>query len=137
VKAAPTFDHGPRLARREYEQAIVDLYRDSETPADGHDEERIKRLELDLNIDFRLGTKFPTHRREALWRTQQLIEKRHARLAASWAASVLMRHLLHKHANRVARFVVDQYAKVLTEDELEAYFGVDERQRPSLPMDDA
>lgn len=130
----PAFDHGPRLTLREYERAIVDLHSGAAPEGRRGDEERIKRRELDLTIDFRLGTRFPAHRRAKLWRTQQLINKKHARFAASWVADFLMQHLLHRRANIIARFVVDQYAKVLTGDELEAYFGADEVRRPSLPL---
>jgi hypothetical protein len=122
------------LTQREYERAVVAL----QGTASAHpgDDDFIRRRELDLNIDYRLGTAFPPDRREALWRIQQRVEQRRLRLAASWLAAMLTPRLLLGRANRIARFVVDEYAKVLTPDELEAYFGVDMVANPSLPLDD-
>ena len=131
----PGFDHGPRLTQRQYEQAVVALH---SSAGSGHGRttlETLGRRELDLTIDFRLGTGFPSDRRDQLWCAQRRIEKARLRLAASSLASFLKPRLLHTRANRVAQFVVDEYAKVLTEEEMKAYFGADEMQWPSLPID--
>jgi hypothetical protein len=127
--------HGPRLTQKEYEQAIVSLYRDAPQPGSPRDEAGIRRRELDLNIDYRLGTRFPPERREALWRVQQTLEKRRLRLAASWVASLFARQRTAGQAKRLASFVIQEYAKVLDADELARYFGEEEVANPGLPMD--
>ncbi|HTT12128.1 MAG TPA: hypothetical protein VMG60_14650 [Burkholderiaceae bacterium] len=130
-----SFRHGPRLTQREYEQAVVELHSGAFAKNERNDA-FIGRRELDLNIDYRLGTAFPSERRDELWRIQRRIEKRRLRLSICWLAGRLVpRTFLARRANRVARFVVDEYAKALTPDELEAYFGADEVASPSLPVD--
>jgi hypothetical protein len=129
------FDHGPRLTQREYEQAVVALYSSARPNPGSTTQESLSRRELDLTIDFRLGTAFPSDRRDQLWRAQRKIAKSRLRMAASSFASFLKPRVLYRRANRVARFVVDEYAKVLTEAEMEAYFGADEIRRPTLPFD--
>jgi hypothetical protein len=128
-------DHGPRLTEREYEQAVVRLHDGSQSGGVVRVDERIRRRELDLAIDRRLGTLFPADRRDQLWAVQQGIEKARLRLATSWLVSFLKPRRLHARASRIARFVVDEYAKVLTAEELEAFFGQDEVRDPTLPLD--
>jgi hypothetical protein len=127
--------HGPRLTLREYEGAIVSLYSGLPLTASEAELGRVRRRELDLTIDYRLGKDFPSERRELLWQVQQRIEKRRLQLAAYWLVGRFVPRWLHRRANRVAKFVVDEYAKVLTRDELQAYFGEDEVENPSLPDD--
>lgn len=113
-------NHGRRLTQREYEQAIVDLHT---AAPDRSGEARTRRRELDLTIDHRLGVDFPAERREALWRIQQRVEARRARLAAWWLVSLIAPRLLNRRASRVSSFVLDEYAKALTPEEMQAYFG--------------
>ena len=127
--------HGRRLTQREYERAVVALHGEARAGQAG-DEALVRRRELDLNIDYRLGAAFPPERRDALWQIQQRIEQKRLRLAASWMAAMFTPRMLHGRANRIARFLVDEYGKVLTPDELGAYFGADEVVNPSLPLDD-
>lgn len=116
-------NHGPRLTKREYEQAIVSLHTASQQAPDRAGDEYIRRRELDLTIDHRLGVDFPSNRREALWRIQQRIETKRLRLAAWWFASLVVPRMLDKRVNRIAQFVLDEYARELTPEEMRAYFG--------------
>lgn len=127
--------HGRRLTRREYENEIVSLHSSRAPAPDKAEDERIHRQELDLTIDFRLGKSFPRDRREAMWRIQQRIEKKRVQLATRWLAGLLVPSWLHRRAEGVAKFVIDEYAQVLSREELEAYFGADEVEHPSLPRD--
>lgn len=127
--------HGPRLSQREYEKRIVALYTGL-PPSPGKEQEaRIRRQELDLTIDHRLGRNFPQARRDVLWEIQQRVEKKRARLTLSWLTRLVSGKLLYRRANKVAQFVVDEYAKVLTPEELHAYFGKEEAKHPTLPID--
>lgn len=116
-------NHGRRLTQREYEQAIVGLHTSQPSAPHRAAEAQVRRRELDLMIDHRLGVDFPPDRREALWRIQQRIERRRLRLAAWWLASLVVPRALDKGANRVAQFVLDAYAQVLSPEEMHAYFG--------------
>lgn len=127
--------HGPRLSEREYERRIVELY-SGLPPSPGKQlQEHIRRCELDLNIDCRLGRDFPHERREALWDIQQRIEKNRFRLILPWLFHSISYKWLHQDANKLARHLVEEYSKVLTKEELEAYFGSAESKNPILPLD--
>lgn len=127
--------HGPRMSLREYEKSIVALH-SGLPPIPGKQQEiDTRRRELDLTIDYRLGKNFPDERREALWEALQRVEKKRGQLVLHWLTHFISYKWLYKKANRVAKFVVDEYAKVLSKDELEAYFGTEESEHPSLPID--
>lgn len=126
--------HGPRLTRQEYERRIVELYRGLPPSPSRRLQDDTQRRELDLTIDYRLGRNFPQHRRENLWHIQQRIEKRRMSLLYHWLLRFLSPKRLNRGAERIAQFVVDEYAKELTPQELEAYFGQEEVQHPALPL---
>lgn len=130
-------NHGARLSERDYERQIVDLY--SRTPEHAADDadEALRRRTLDLTIDFRLGREFPAVRRDALWKIQTTIEKRRFRMMLSWLSHAMPFSLLHGRANGLARYLVSEYAKVLTEKELELFFDLKKNERPALPVDSA
>jgi hypothetical protein len=128
--------HGPRLSQKEYERGIVELYSGLPPSPDKEQEARIRRRELDLTIDHRLGKDFPQARRDALWEVQQRVEKKRIRLTLYWLTRFVSDKLLYRRANKVARFAVDEYAKVLTPEELHAYFGKEEAEHPTLPIDE-
>lgn len=128
--------HGRRLSEKEYERRIVALHSGLPPSPDRETCERIQRSELDLTIDFRLGVDFPRERREALWHIQRQIEGRRARLFIHWVLGLFSYRRLHGRATKLAKGVVDEYGKVLTRPELEAFFGQEEVESPSLPWDD-
>lgn len=127
--------HGQRLSAAEYGRRIVELYAGLPTKPDKEEEARVRRQELDLTIDHRLGKDFPQEKREALWRIQQQVEKKRVRLVLHWLASFISYKPLYKRANRLAGFLVDEYAGVLTKEEMKAFFGLEENEKPTLPMD--
>ena len=128
--------HGPRLSQKAYERRIVELYSGLPPSPDKEQEARIRRRELDLTIDHRLGKNFPQARRDALWEIQQRVEKKRIRLTLYWLTRFISGNLLYRRANKVAQFVVEEYAKVLTREELHAYFGKEEAENPTLPIDE-
>ena len=127
--------HGPRLSDREYERRIVELYSGLPRSPRKEVEVEVRRRELDLAIDHRLGQDFPKERREALWDIQRRVEKKRLRLVLYWFTHFITYRWLHRRANKVAGYLVDEYAKVLTKDELRAFFDLGENERPTLPID--
>jgi hypothetical protein len=120
---------GRRLTDAEYQSAIIAL-QEALPPMPTHEQdEATRRAELDLAIDHRLGVDFPIARRERLWSIQLRIEKRRMRLAL-W---LLLPMALRRRAQRLAVDVVSEYARVLNQAELEAFFGSDEARNPALP----
>lgn len=127
--------HGTRLSPKEYERQIVALYVGLPSSPSKEEEIGIRRRELDLTIDHRLGQDFPKDRREALWNIQQRVEKKRLRLMFHWLLHFISYKPLYSRANKLAGYLVDEYAKVLTKDELHAYFNLEENERPTLPID--
>jgi hypothetical protein len=130
--------HGERLSAKEYERRIVALYAGLPPDPGKQVRRQLSRQELDLAIDHRLGCNFPAARRDALWEIQCRMEKRRWRLLLGWVWRSLSgrRQRLHERADRLAGQLVDAYAKVLSPDELSAYFDLRDGERPTLPMDD-
>lgn len=132
---AKPFDHGPRITAEEYQRNISELYAQP-SPIPAKDRERvIWRRELDLNIDHRLGCRFPQERRDALWAIQERVEKRRFRLVFKHLFRRLFAKWLATNAQQLAGFLVEEYAKVLTPEELQAYFCLSPGEKPVLPID--
>jgi len=132
---SPGCDHGPRLTGEEFDRRIVDL-QSRLPPAPSKEQAReARRRQLDLAIDHRLGTRFPAARRDELWAVQQRIRTRPVRTTLRYLLRRLLPGGVARGADRTARLVVDEYAKVLSPAELEAFFGPDEVRNPSLPVD--
>lgn len=128
-------NYGPRLTDEEYEKGIIELHRDlPPMPSEEQDRQK-RRMALNLAIDHRLGREFPQERRELLWAIQQRVEKRRLWLAFKYPFRRIFAKTLARGAQGLAGYLVDEYAKVLTKSELKSFFGVDEGQRPALPID--
>ena len=127
--------HGPRLSDREYEKLIVELYSGLPPIPSKQKEASVRRRELDLTIDYRLGQDFPKERRDALWDIQQRVEKRRLRLVFHWLLHFISYRWVYARANKLAGYLVDEYSKVLTKDELQAFFDLRENEQPTLPID--
>jgi len=129
------FNHGPRLTDEEYEKKIIELHRDLPPLPTKEQDLNVMRLELDLAIDHRLGHDFPRERREALWNIRQRVEKRRLRLAFKYLLRRFFAKSLAKDAQGLAGYMVEEYGKVLTKAELASFFGLQEGQPPTLPID--
>ena len=99
------------------------------------EQRRLRRRELDLTIDHRLGCDFPAKRREALWSIQCNLEKHRLH----YGVRSLFRRLFGRDesgpAQGLARIAYDEFAKVLDEHELREYFELEAGEPPALPVD--
>lgn len=128
-------DFGPRLTDEEYQRRIVQLHGDLPASHSEQRDEEVRRQELELAIDHRLGCDFPRERREALWSVQQRIENRRLRLALKYLLRrILPRYLAHG-AQSLATYAADEYATVLSVPELRRFLDLQEGERPVLPVD--
>ncbi len=125
-------DYGSRLTDDEYERRIIELRRGLPPMPTKAQDEAIRRRELELGIDHRLGRNFPRERRDALWTVQQRIEEKRLRLGFKHLLRRLFGQLLARDAQRLAGYAVDEYAKVLTGPELERFLGVPEGRQPRV-----
>lgn len=128
-------EYGPRLTDAEYEKQIVSLYRGLPPMPSPEQDREIRRQELNLAIDHRLGRAFPAERRSALWAAQQRVEKKRLRLAMKYLLHSLVAKLLVRQAQSLAGYVAEEYGKVLSPEELRRFLDLKEGEPPSLPID--
>jgi hypothetical protein len=127
--------YGPRLSDEEYEKRVIALHRVLPPMPSKEQERQLRQAELNLAIDHRLGCDFPQARRDALWAIHQKVEKKRLWLALKYPLRRFFAKKLALDAQGLAGYLVDEYAKVLTEDELRAFFSLEEGQKPVLPID--
>ena len=128
-------EYGPRLSQEEYESRIHDLYR-SLPPLPSPDQDReVRRQELNLTVDHRLGCNFPEDRRSALWEAQQRIETKRLRLGMKYLLRRLTAMLLARHAESLAGYAAKEYSKVLSDDEVKLFLNLKPNELPTLPVD--
>lgn len=128
-------NYGVRLTDEEYDRAIVALHSGLAAVPSLETRRDVRRRELDLAIDHRLGREFPHSRRDALWSVQQSVEKRRLWLAFKYLLRHTLSRKLVKDAQVLAGYLVEAYATVLTQEELEQFFGAEEARHPALPVD--
>jgi len=84
----------------------------------------VRRRELELAIDHRLGRDFSPKRREALWAVKEGVEKRRLWLGVKFLVNKLFDKNINREAQGMAAYMVDEYAKVLTKEEVKSFFGL-------------
>ena len=128
-------NYGRKLSGEEYDKRIVALRESLPLTLSRGMEKQLRRDELETMIDYRLGCNFPKEKRDQLWKVQERIEKRRILLMLKY----LFRHFFKKSfvhsAQNLAGYLVDEYAKVLSKEELEMFFGQNEAADPALPVD--
>jgi hypothetical protein len=131
--------HGERLTADEYERRIIELHRNLPPMPSREMDREIRRKELNLAIDHRIGVDFPVGRREQLWSVMQRVERRRLWLAFKYllrrlVAPSLVPGSIHSKAERLAGFMVDEFAETLNEQELRSFFDLERGERPKLPL---
>ena len=129
----------PRLTGREYEKSVIDLYRQASLPSSSTPskdlEEELKFKEFCLTIDYRLGVNFPTERRDALWNARQKVEKQRLRLVGKFIMHTVRKRAFAGGMQLVLEQMKEEFAKVLSDDELQAFMELDENETPISPID--
>lgn len=126
MSAQPSHRHGRRLTPEEYERAVIHLYQKAGgTGGDAEKRRALRRCELDLQIDHRLGVDFPLSRREDMWRVQEQAERRRLRsLASSLLVRILPRSMAVSRLSRLTDLLISDYSRVLTAEELRDFLGL-------------
>ena len=127
--------YGPCLSIEEYEKKIFELYNQLPPEPSREQDDLVRRQELELTIDHRLGRNFPHESREALWAIQQQVERKRLLLLARYLLKCIFPSSIATGAQRLANGVVKEYAKVLSQRELESFFGEGEARHPALPIE--
>jgi hypothetical protein len=120
--AKPLLPYGPRISDDEYDRRSVALHTSAARHGNDRDRE-VRRAELNLALDYRLGQDFPADRRRMLWEAHQRAERRRRRLVLRSIFGLMRTRSLEHAADILARDLVSAYAEVLTPAELEAFFG--------------
>jgi len=128
-------DYGPRLSDEEYERRLTRLYENLPPVPTRKQDRQLRRQQLDLAIDHRLGRNFPRDRRQALWAVQQRLERKHFLHGWSYFLKRLLGRSRTGNARGLADFLMEEYGKVLSKSELEQFFGREEVRHPDLPVD--
>ena len=129
------FDFGPRLSDQAHATMVRDLYLGIPNMPKADRDSVLRRRELDLAIDHRLGCAFPADRRDAMWAVAERVERKRGRLVLWHLARSLMPGKLANRAQALAMFMVREYAEVLEPPELDAFFDRNPGERPTLPID--
>lgn len=118
-----TIFYGNKLTDKEYEQAIVNLYKELPALPSKQQEQEIRKKELFLSIDHRLGKQFPQEKRELLWKIQEKIEKKRLCLAMLNVIHFIPNCLLGSKVNKLTDYMISEYIKVLGLEETKVFFG--------------
>lgn len=127
--------YGLCLSDEEYDERIIELHRGMPPILSREQELKIRQQELELAIEHRLGRDFPRSKREALWAIQQKVDKKRFRLIFKYMLRKFFASSLARDAQGLAGYLVHEYAKVLSQKELESFFGAEEARYPALPID--
>ena len=112
-----------KLSGEEYDRRIVALHKNLPPVPSTEQQRQIRRAELELAIDYRLGTDFPSDRRDALWMVHERVAQRRGRLMLWHFVRRILPGALERRANRLVGYLEREYAKVLTATELEQFLG--------------
>lgn len=119
-------DFGPRLSGEEYDRRVAELYTGAPSVPDESQDRALRRRELDLQIDHRLGVDFPPKRRERLFEVQRGLDRVGVGSLIRYALGRVMPSFLVRHARFLAEDTVRAYAKVLSEEELRQFLDLEE-----------
>lgn len=127
--AAGRARYGRRLELDEYERRLVALY--AAAPAKPSKEHRRHRArtELDLRVDYLLGTEFPVLRRDALWRAHERIRRNWGELFAHYLVNAI-RARLNVGRPTQAGFIPRELARVLDDEDVAAFLDDARRYGP-------
>lgn len=128
------------ISGKEYDRRIAELHRHASPMPSKEEDREIRRKELNLAIDHRLGVKFPQNRRDQLWEVMEHVERKRLWLGLKYVfkkmliRKALSKGLVHK-ANGLAEIMVDEFGKILNTQELYHFFQLKPGEHPSLPVD--
>jgi len=120
-----TVDFGRKLSGEEYERRAVALYSGAPPLSEENQDRELRRRELDLQIDHRLGVDFPVERREKLFEVQCGLDRVDVGSLIRYALGWVMPSFLVRHARFLAEDTVRAYGKVLSEEKLRAFLDLE------------
>jgi hypothetical protein len=124
------------MSEKEYLERLGGLFATlkSEMPLASDEEifSTYRERELDLTIDFRLGTDFPDERRQALKIFQRQVLRRMEELKSSLATGKMAANDYGQAIQRLVKQMQTELAQLLNKEEMEAFCG---QGFPGIPLD--
>lgn len=129
-------EFGRRISGEEYDRRVAELYNGVPAVPDEKLDLELRRRELDLQIDHRLGVEFPVERRKRLFEVQRELDRVGPVSLLRYALGLVMPWFLLRHSRLLARDTVRAYAKVLSEEELRQFLDLEAGTPvPGMPVD--
>ena len=124
---ADDLGYGRRLSGEEYDRQIVRLHSSLPSMPSKSEDARIRRMELNLAIDHRLGVDFPEQKREQMWNIMQRVEKKRLRLGLKYALQSIFSKAsppggIARKTNALSGYMIGEFENVLTPKELNSFF---------------
>jgi hypothetical protein len=117
--------YGRRLTGREYEKAVIALYTGMNPSPSDREFMEIRRKEINLQIDHKLGVDFPAEKREAVWDVVARLEKKRIGMALG----VMVRQALGRKVDinaelaKVVDEMITKTGKILDKEDMVRFFG--------------
>lgn len=121
--------YGQKLDAREYQRRVLELYERPGQLLTGRQQTMLRRRELELTIDHKLGVDFPLERREALWKAQQRLHRRHVPVLLLWLVGKAFGSKKSVE-EPMYELVLREYGRVLSSSELSAMVDIPINQLP-------
>ncbi len=129
-------EFGRRISGEEYDRRVAELYSGVPAVPDEKLDLELRRRELDLQVDHRLGVEFPVERRKRLFEVQRELDRVGPVSLLRYALGRVMPWFLLRHSRLLARDTVRAYAKVLSEEELRQFLDLEAGTPvPGMPVD--
>ena len=96
---------------------------------------RVRRLEVDLAIDRRLGVDFPPEKRAELLEIRERVDKQRRRLVFRMIGRAISRRNFADEMQGLVKSMVHELSSGLTEDELSRFLGIRDASEAALPLD--
>ncbi|MGA3077982.1 MAG: hypothetical protein ABSG56_30435 [Bryobacteraceae bacterium] len=132
--------YGRRLTGQEYDKAIIALYTGLKPDYSEREFMEIRRKEINLQIDHRLGVDFPPEKRETVWEVIAGLEKKRIGMALG----VMVRQALGRKVDinaelaKVADEMIAKTGRILDKEDMVRFLGPeDEWTLPHVPDDPA
>ena len=98
-------------------------------------EKTLKAKEFSLAIDHKLGVNFPVEKRGALWNAKQRVERQRIRLVGRFLKNYILKREFADGMQVMLDQMKKEFSKVLTDEELQAFMGLEDGEALVLPID--
>jgi hypothetical protein len=112
--------YGKRLSNEEYVYKVTELYKDIPSSPKKKQETEIRKAELNLQINNRLGKDFPQDKRDEMWAAAERLEKKRA------SVGFLVSAFAKGHGNPmlgVFQIAFNEFSAVLGDEDLVQFLG--------------